>query len=179
MRRVIDAQLEAFSRDDHEGAFSLASPGIRERFVTAETFARMVREQYAVVYRPASRTFLKPVVEEGTVIFPVRLSDRAGQVWLALYTMQRVGEEWRVAGCQLVAGRRRRHLAPGGAVAGDARRGLLQIGQAARVGEAQAALACRWRRNPAPASPPRRPPPASAAQSACASPPKAEQSAYT
>ncbi len=104
MRRVIDAQLEAFSRDDHEGAFSLASPGIRERFVTAETFARMVREQYAVVYRPASRTFLKPVVEEGTVIFPVRLSDRAGQVWLALYTMQRVGEEWRVAGCQLVAG---------------------------------------------------------------------------
>lgn len=104
MRRVIDAQLEAFSRDDHEGAFLLASPGIRERFVTAETFARMVREQYAVVYRPASRTFLKPVVEEGTVIFPVRLSDRAGQVWLALYTMQRVGEEWRVAGCQLVEG---------------------------------------------------------------------------
>lgn len=103
MRRVIDAQLDAFSRDDHEGAFSLASPGIRQRFVTAETFTRMVREQYAVIYRPASRTFLKPVVEEGTVIFPVRLSDRAGQAWLALYTMQLVGEEWRVAGCQLVA----------------------------------------------------------------------------
>ena len=104
MRLVIDAQLAAFARDDHEGAFSLASPGIRERFVTADTFARMVREQYAVVYRPASRTFLKPVVEEGTVIFPVQLSDRAGQVWLALYTMQRVGDEWRVAGCQLVPG---------------------------------------------------------------------------
>jgi hypothetical protein len=104
MRRVIDAQLEAFSRDDHEGAFSLASPGIRERFGTAETFVRMVREQYAVVYRPASRAFLKPVVEDGTVIFPVQLSDRAGQVWVALYTMQRVGGEWRVAGCQLVPG---------------------------------------------------------------------------
>jgi len=104
MRRVIDAQLEAFSRDDSEGAFSLASPGIRERFVTAETFVRMVREQYAVVYRPASRTFLKPVVEDGTVIFPVQLSDRDGRVWVALYTMQRVGDEWRVAGCQLVPG---------------------------------------------------------------------------
>lgn len=104
MRRVIDAQLEAFSRDDHESAFSLASPGIRERFGTAETFVRMVREQYAVVYRPASRTFLQPVVEDGTVIFPVQLSDRAGQVWVALYTMQRVGGEWRVAGCQLVPG---------------------------------------------------------------------------
>jgi len=104
MRRVIDAQLEAFSRDDHEGAFSLASPGIRERFGTAETFVRMVREQYAVVYRPASRVFLRPVVEDGTVIFPVQLSDRAGEVWVALYTMQRVGGEWRIAGCQLVPG---------------------------------------------------------------------------
>ena len=104
MRRVIDAQLEAFSRDDHEGAFSLASPGIRERFGTAETFVRMVREQYAVVYRPATRVFLRPVVEDGTVIFPVQLSDRAGEVWVALYTMQRVGGEWRVAGCQLVPG---------------------------------------------------------------------------
>lgn len=104
MRRVIDAQLAAFARDDSESAFSLASPGIRERFVTADTFVRMVQEQYAVVYRPASRTFLRPVMEDGTVIFPVQLSDRAGQVWIALYTMQRVGGDWRVAGCQLVPG---------------------------------------------------------------------------
>lgn len=104
MRAVIDAQLEAFSRDDDEGAFSLASPGIRERFGSAETFVRMVREQYAVVYRAASRAYLAPVVEDGIVIFPVQLSDRAGGVWVALYTMQRVGGEWRVAGCQLVQG---------------------------------------------------------------------------
>jgi len=104
MRHVIEAQLEAFARDDEEQAFSLASPGIRERFGTAATFVRMVREQYAVVYRPASRTFLKPVVEDGTVIFPVQMSDQAGRVWVALYTMRRVGREWRVAGCQLVPG---------------------------------------------------------------------------
>jgi len=104
MRHVIEAQLEAFARDDEKQAFSLASPGIRERFGTAATFVRMVREQYAVVYRPASRTFLKPVVEEGSVIFPVQMSDQAGRVWVALYTMRRVGGEWRVAGCQLVPG---------------------------------------------------------------------------
>lgn len=104
MRRVIEAQLDAFSRDDEEQAFLLASPGIRERFGTAATFVRMVREQYAVVYRPASRAFLRPVVENGTVIFPVQMSDRDGRVWVALYTMQRVGSEWRVAGCQLVPG---------------------------------------------------------------------------
>jgi Domain of unknown function (DUF4864) len=104
MQRVIDAQLQAFARDDEQQAFALASPGIQERFGTAATFAQMVREQYAVVYRPASRAFLRPVVEDGTVIFPVQLSDRDGRVWVALYTMQRVAGDWRVAGCQLVPG---------------------------------------------------------------------------
>lgn len=102
MERVIDAQLDAFARDDDKEAFSFASPGIQARFGTAATFAQMVREQYAVVYRPASRRFLRPVVEEGTVIFPVQLSDRDGRVWVALYTMQRVAGDWRIAGCQLV-----------------------------------------------------------------------------
>jgi Domain of unknown function (DUF4864) len=104
MRRVIDAQLQAFARDDEQQAFALASPGIQERFGTAATFTQMVREQYAVVYRPASRAFLRPVVEDGTVIFPVQLSDRDGRVWVALYTMQRVAGDWRIAGCQLVPG---------------------------------------------------------------------------
>lgn len=104
MQRVIDAQLEAFSRDDEPRAFSYASPGIRERFGTAATFAAMVREQYAVVYRPASRRFLRPVVEDGTVIFPVQLSGADGRVWVALYVMQREAGEWKVAGCQLVPG---------------------------------------------------------------------------
>lgn len=104
MQLVIDAQLEAFARGDEQQAFSLASPGIQERFGTAATFVRMVREQYAVVYRPASRAFLRPVVEDGTVIFPVQLSDRAGRVWVALYTMRFVAGAWKVAGCQLVPG---------------------------------------------------------------------------
>ena len=102
MQRVIDAQLEAFSRDDEQGAFAFASPGIRERFGTAATFAAMVREQYAVVYRHASRTFLRPVVEDGMVIFPVQMSDGQGRVWIALYVMQRNDGSWTVAGCQLV-----------------------------------------------------------------------------
>jgi Domain of unknown function (DUF4864) len=104
MQRVIDAQLQAFARGDEQKAFSLASPGIQQRFGTAATFAQMVREQYAVVYRPVSRAFLRPVVEDGTVIFPVQLSGRDGRVWVALYTMRRVAGDWRVAGCQLVPG---------------------------------------------------------------------------
>jgi hypothetical protein len=102
MQRVIDAQLDAFARGDEQGAFDFASPGIRDRFGTAATFAQLVREQYAVVYPPASRRFLRPVVEDGTLIFPVQLADRDGRVWVALYTMQRVAGDWKIAGCQLV-----------------------------------------------------------------------------
>ena len=104
MQRAIDGQLAAFSRDDEQGAFDYASPGIRARFGTAATFAAMVREQYAVVYRPASRTFLQPVVEDGDVFFPVQMSGGDGRVWIALYLMQRVGEDWKIAGCQLLPG---------------------------------------------------------------------------
>ncbi len=43
VRAVIEAQLDAFRRDDAARAFSLATPGIRATFGDAETFMNMVR----------------------------------------------------------------------------------------------------------------------------------------
>ena len=40
---VIERQLEAFQRDDWEGAFEFAAPGIQSRFGDAERFGEMVR----------------------------------------------------------------------------------------------------------------------------------------
>ena len=51
MRAVIEAQLDAFRKDDAARAFSLATPGIREAFGSLENFMNMVRSAYAVVYR--------------------------------------------------------------------------------------------------------------------------------
>lgn len=65
MREVIEAQIEAFRRDDAEGAFALATPGIRATFGSAENFLAMVRNTYAVVYRPASVAFDAPKTLEG------------------------------------------------------------------------------------------------------------------
>jgi len=42
VRAVIEAQLDAFRRDDAARAFSLATPGIRGTFGTAENFLAMV-----------------------------------------------------------------------------------------------------------------------------------------
>lgn len=102
VREVIEAQLDAFAKDDAERAFSLATPGIRETFGSAARFIEMVRSSYAVVYRPASVAFETPVVIDSLVVQPVRMTDAQGRAWIALYPMERQGDgSWRTNGCQL------------------------------------------------------------------------------
>jgi len=102
VRAVIEAQLDAFRHDDAARAFALATPGIRATFGDAETFMHMVRQSYAVVYRPSSVAFEAPVAAEGGVLQPVRFTDAEGRLWLAVYPMQRQSDGgWLTNGCQL------------------------------------------------------------------------------
>ena len=102
VRAVIEAQIEAFRRDDAAQAFSLATPDIRERFGDAATFLDMVRASYAVVYRPQSVKFEAPLMVDGELVQPVRLTDAEGSDWIAIYPMQRQPDgSWRTNGCQL------------------------------------------------------------------------------
>ena len=102
VREVIEAQIDAFRKDDAARAFSLATPGIREKFGSPENFMDMVRSSYAVVYRPASVVFEAPVAIDGQILQPVRMTDAEGRAWLAVYPMQRQPDgSWRTNGCQL------------------------------------------------------------------------------
>jgi Domain of unknown function (DUF4864) len=102
VREVIEAQLDAFKKDDAARAFSLATAAIRERFGSADNFLEMVRTSYAVVYRPRSVLFEAPVLIDGQVVQPVRMTDAEGRGWVALYPMQRQPDgSWRTNGCQL------------------------------------------------------------------------------
>jgi len=102
VRAVIEAQLDAFLHDDAERAFALATPGIRKTFGSAENFLEMVRNSYAVVYRPRSVVFEAPLLLDGQVLQPVRFSDADGHGWIAVYPMQRQPDgSWRTNGCQL------------------------------------------------------------------------------
>lgn len=102
VRAVIEAQIEAFRRDDAAQAFSLATPDIRERFGDAATFLDMVKRSYAVVYRPRSVAFEAPLVLDGELVQPVYLTDADGRAWVAIYPMQRQPDgSWRTNGCQL------------------------------------------------------------------------------
>jgi hypothetical protein len=102
VRAVIEAQLDAFRRDDAERAFALATPGIRAAFGDAASFMDMVKRSYAVVYRPSNVSFDEPVIFQGELVQPVRMSDAEGGAWLALYPMQKQPDgSWRTNGCQL------------------------------------------------------------------------------
>jgi chlorite dismutase len=101
VRKVIEAQLDAFSKDDAERAFSYAAPGIQKMFGTPDGFMRMVREQYAVVYRPHSVTFRSPRRLGADLVQPVRMTDAEGHPWLVVYPMERQPDgSWRINGCQ-------------------------------------------------------------------------------
>ena len=102
VRAVIEAQLAAFRRDDAARAFSYAAPGIRDSFGTPERFMAMVREQYAVVYRPRSVSFEEPVIVGEDLVQPVRMTDGYGHAWMAIYPMARQPDgSWRINGCHL------------------------------------------------------------------------------
>ena len=101
--RTIQAQMEAFKRDDGVEAFSYASPGIREAFRTPEVFMRMVRGGYAPVYRPRAVAFLEPRAEGGDILQPVRVTGPDGETVIALYRMQRQADgTWKIAGVVLL-----------------------------------------------------------------------------
>ena len=102
IRAVIAEQLDAFTHDDAPRAFSLATTGIRAQFGTPEAFINMVRAAYPAVYRPKTVQFEKPVLVEGQIVQPVKMTDAEGHMWVALYPMQRQADGgWRINGCQL------------------------------------------------------------------------------
>jgi len=102
IRAVISDQLDAFTRDDAQRAFSFATPSIRAQFGNAEQFMAMVRASYPVVYRRKSFEFGKPEIVDGEFIQPVKMMDGDGRAWLALYPMQRQTDgNWRINGCQV------------------------------------------------------------------------------
>ena len=103
IRAVIHRQIDAFRRDDAQGAFALVSPGVQQAFGTPERFLDTVRSAYSAVYRPAAVAFLELVVMGGDVVQPVQVTDRGGAVWVAYYAMQRQKDgSWRTNGCHLV-----------------------------------------------------------------------------
>ena len=103
IRAVISSQLEAFQKDDAEGAFSFASSEIQAQFGTPDNFLRMVKAAYQPVYRPRSVMFENMTTIEGFPAQQVLLLDRDGNLIRALYLMKKQSNgKWKISGCYLV-----------------------------------------------------------------------------
>jgi hypothetical protein len=103
IRQVIHRQIDAFRRDDARGAFALVSPGVQLSFGTPERFLDTVRMAYRAMYRPAKVAFLELLMMSGDVVQQVQITDRAGGLWVAYFSMQRQSDgSWRMNGCHLV-----------------------------------------------------------------------------
>ncbi|MFM9916686.1 MAG: DUF4864 domain-containing protein [Rhizobacter sp.] len=103
-RAVVQAQLDAFAADDARRAFQLASPSARKHLGSPDNFIKLVRKNYAVVYRPATVAFLKPQLIDGVVVLGVQMTDSQGSAWLATYQLERQPNGlFLIDGCELVA----------------------------------------------------------------------------
>ncbi len=102
IRAVISDQIEAFRSGDFAQAFAFASDGIREMFVTPETFATMVERGYAMVIAPADVQYGALREDGGALWQRVLVLDRAG-AWHALdYRMTEEAGAWRISGVVLL-----------------------------------------------------------------------------
>ena len=102
IRAVVQAQLDAFQRDDGAAAFGYASPSIRAMFRSPEQFMKMVREGYAPVYRSRQVEFRDVVQWRGRITQRVRLIGPDGVPVIANYLMERQDDgSWRIDGCIL------------------------------------------------------------------------------
>jgi Domain of unknown function (DUF4864) len=104
IRQVIQAQVDAFRRDDGGAAFSYASPMIQGLFGTPEVFMDMVRQGYQPVYRPRAFDFREIVTIHGQPAQTVDVIGPDGRPVTAIYPMRQLPDgTWRIDGCFLQA----------------------------------------------------------------------------
>ena len=100
---VIQAQLDAFRRDDAVAAFAFAAPNIRHVFQDDPgVFLGMVRQGYQPVYRPRSSVFGAIGMAGGQVTQKLELVGPDGAAHEAIYVMEHETDgSWKIAGCML------------------------------------------------------------------------------
>jgi hypothetical protein len=104
IRETIEAQIDAFRRDDGARAFALASPGIQGLFGSPAAFMEMVRRGYRPVYRPRAFTFGPLTMPNGVPTQAATVIGPDGRPVRALYPMTRLPDGgWRIDGCVLEA----------------------------------------------------------------------------
>lgn len=105
-RKVIEAQIDAFLKNDADTAYSFAAPGIKTKFPDKTVFFDMVKKSYAPVYHPGNYAFgrSKSVDDGATVIHELLITGTDGRNWRALYKLSRQPDgSYKIDGVAIVA----------------------------------------------------------------------------
>ena len=102
IQSTIEAQLDAIQRDDFTAAFTYASPTIKRVFGTPESFGRMVREGYPMVYRPGAVKMLDLREVAGGLWQRVMITDTGGRTHMLDYQMVEMPGGWQINAVQLL-----------------------------------------------------------------------------
>jgi len=99
-RQLIEKQLDAFAHDDAVAAYALAAPRIKAMFPDPNIFMAMVQAGYPAVYHHRSVEFGPSQASDGAIAQAVTFTDGDGQVWSAIYSLEKQGDGgWAIAGC--------------------------------------------------------------------------------
>lgn len=100
---TVQAQLDAFAKDDADAAFDLATLEKRVLIGSPDNFMRLIRERYEPIYRNRLVIFFEPELVHGMPVQMVRVTDSYSRVWVAIFWMQQNDEfDWKIDGCHLV-----------------------------------------------------------------------------
>ncbi|MGR3541425.1 MAG: DUF4864 domain-containing protein [Hasllibacter sp.] len=99
---TIEAQIEAFQRNDLAAAFEYASPMIRAMFGSPENFGMMVMNGYPMVWRPEELRMLGAETFPGGVVQRIGVVGPDGVYYELDYRMRETGAGWRIEGVTIL-----------------------------------------------------------------------------
>ncbi len=101
LQSIVRQQLEAFRRNDYAAAYVFAAPGIKAQF-PVEAFEEMVRRGYPLIAQSKDASFGVTLDDGEKAVVTVRVTAADGQAASYHYLLERVGDDWRIAGVQAI-----------------------------------------------------------------------------
>ena len=104
IQNIIKKQIDAFTRNDYETAYSYASDEIKNMFADKKIFKNMIISSHSILINPKNVIFEKPMLlDKNMVAQKVKIIGINNLEVYAVYTVTKnTQRQWRIAGCVLI-----------------------------------------------------------------------------
>lgn len=103
IQAAVRSQIDALSDNDAVGAFQFTTLDRRTEIGSPDKFLSLIKKHYQPLYQHQLVLYSRPEVVNGETFQAVRLTDRNGHVWLAVFRMEpEPGGLWKIDSCYLL-----------------------------------------------------------------------------